>query len=343
MNKQNVGHRFVASMLLVAICNPIYALANTSATIETDNPGIVAFVEGRYPAAKDYFAEQLLKPAQKNDALIYLSRIAVDTGDIETAVDHIEAALTLEPNTVEEVVLAGDIYCNQAQQSSMFSALGLAKKCIAQYDAAVKTFPDDTNAIVAAMRFYLEAPGFAGGSSTKGKALLAGLDKLSPESANTYRVFLLEREGKKDAAIALADELSQQEFQSARNHYELARFYRDKQFYAKAKSLFESLLLRPATVQDKWYVNDSLLQAGEILLAQQQDIERSIALLEEYKSKNSNPHDQHYFWSTWSLAQAYKANGNKDKYLQLVNQIQAEDYKKNTDFAKRFDAGIKTH
>jgi len=343
MNKKNVGHRFVASMLLVAICNPLYALANTSATLTTDNPGIVAFVEGRYPAAKDYFAEQLLKPAQKNDALIYLSRIAVDTGDIETAVEHIEAALTLEPNTAEEIVLAGDIYCNQAQQSSMFSALGLAKKCIAQYDAAVKTFPDDTNAIVAAMRFYLEAPGFAGGSSKKGKALLAGLDKLSPESANTYRVFLLEKEGKKDAAIALADELSQQEFQSARNHYELARFYREKQLYAKAKPLFESLLLRPATVQDKWYVNDSLLQAGEILLAQQQNIERSIALLEEYKSKNSNPHDQHYFWSTWSLAQAYKANGNKDKYLQLVNQIQAEDYKKNTDFAKRFDAGIKTH
>ena len=64
---------------------------------------------------------------------------------------------------------------------------------------------------------------------------------------------------------------------------------------------------------------------------------------EEYKQKNSNPHDQHYFWSSWSLAQAYKTNGNQDKYAQLVKHIQTQDYKKNPEFAKRFEAGIKTN
>ncbi|MGV8835192.1 tetratricopeptide repeat protein [Cellvibrio sp.] len=342
---QNFCRLMSAHVMLVtlAISAATYVQAKEGALSATDNPGLVAFTQGSYQEAEKYFTQQMANPAQKNDSLIYLSKIALDTGRIEAAVEHIEAALAIEPTGAEEIVLAGDIYCNQAQQSSMFSALGLAKKCIAHYEAAVQQFPENTHALVSAMRFYFEAPGFAGGSSKKGDELLARLDKLSPEDANIYRVFLLEKEGKSDAAMVLADKLSQQQFQSARNQYELARFYRDKKQLAHAMPLYESLRNKPATLENKWYVNDSLLQLGEILLAEKQDIRRSIELMEEYKQKNNNPHDQHYFWSSWSLAQAYKANGNNDKYAQLVKQIQTEDYKKNPEFTKRFEAGIKAH
>ncbi len=349
MKQQDVLQSFCrlmsAHLLLLALSlsSAMYVQANARAANLVENPGVIAFTQGRYQDAEDYFRQQLANPAQKNDALIYLSRIAITTGEIETAVEHIEAALTLEPNSAEEMVLAGDIYCNKAQQSSMFAALGLAKKCIAQYEAGVQQFPEDTNGLVSAMRFYFEAPGFAGGSSKKGAELLARLDKQSPEDANIYRVFLLEKEGQSDAAMALADTLSQQQFQSARNQYELARFYRDKKQLAQALPLYESLRKTPVTMENTWYVNDSLLQLGEILLAEQRDIQRSIELMEEYKQKNSNPHDQHYFWSSWSLAQAYKTNGNQDKYAQLVKHIQTQDYKKNPEFAKRFEAGIKTN
>lgn len=343
MKIANLPHTLFGAMLLTTTLSSSYMLANESTLVESANPGVVAFIEGRYSIAKDYFTKHLVNPEQKNESLMYLGRIALVTGDANAAVEQIETALKLEPNTADEIVLAGDIYCNQAQQSSMFSALGLAKKCIAQYEAAVQQFPEDTHALVSAMRFYFEAPGFAGGSSKKGEELLARLNKLSPEDANTYRVFLLEKEGKSDAAMALADKLSQQQFQSARNQYELARFYRDKKQLAQAMPLYESLRNIPATVENTWYVNDSLLQLGEILLAKKQDIQRSIQLMEEYKQKNSNPHDQHYFWSSWSLAQAYKANGNTEKYALLVKKIQTEDYKKNPEFAKRFETGIKAN
>lgn len=348
MKKQNLHHLFFSSMLLTAIASPSYLLANESnsahsTSIETDNPGVVAFIDGRYQEAKDYFVKQLVNPAQKNDSLIYLSRIALDTGDTETAVKHIEEALRFEPTTAEEIVLSGDIYCNQGQQSSMFSALGLAKKCIAQYEAAIKNSPEDANALLSAIRFYLEAPGVAGGSTKKGKELLERLSSVSPEHANTYQVFWLDNNDAPETAMKLADELREKPFKSAQNQYELARFYRDKKLYAKAQPLFEALASQPATPHNKWYVNDSLLQLGEILLAEKQDIQRSIELMEQYKQKNSNPHDQHYFWSTWSLAQAYKANGNESQYALLVKQIQTEDYEKNAEFAKRFEAGIKAN
>jgi len=332
---------FNQALLLSAAFFSAYVLSNENATLDIGSPGVVAYKEGRYQEATEYFVKQLQDYERKNESLIYLSRIALETGDVQTAADNIEEALALTPTDADEIVLSGDIYCSQAQQSSMFSALGLAKKCIAQYEAAIKHSPDDADALLSAVRFYLEAPGVAGGSTKKGKELLEHLSVVSPEHASTYRVFLLDNKGKTEAAMQLADELSKKEFHSAKSQYELARFYRDKTLYVKARPLFESLLTKPITAQNKWYINDSLLQVGEILLTENRDITRSIALLTEYKTKNTNVHDQHYFWSTWSLAQAYKANGNQDKYVQLVKQIQSEDYEKNADFAKRFEAGIK--
>lgn len=342
MKFNNLQMKFFSQALLLssAFCSA-YVLSNESATLTIGSPGVVAYNEGRYQEATEYFVKQLQDYELKNESLMYLSRIALETGDVQTAADNIEEALALTPTDADEIVLSGDIYCNQAQQSSIFTALGLAKKCIAQYEAAIKHSPDDADALLSAIRFYLEAPGVAGGSTKKGKELLEHLRVVSPEHANTYRVFLLDNEGKSEAALQLADELSKKEFQSAKSQYELARFYRDKTLFAKARPLFESLLTKPITAQNKWYINDSLLQVGEILLAENRDITRSIALLTEYKTKNTNSHDQHYFWSTWSLALAYKANGNQDKYEQLVKKIQSEDYEKNADFAKRFEAGIK--
>ncbi len=335
---------FIATwMLLSSALGLPYALADESLAQAQDNKGVVAFEQGNYQVAETYFLQQLKNPANKNESLIYLSRIAIETGKALAAVGYIEEALKLAPTDADELVLSGDVYCNQAQQSSMFAALGLAKKCIAQYEAAVQLAPEHANALLAAIRFYLEAPGIAGGSNKKGEDLLARLQVVSPEDANTYQVFLLDNKGEADAALKLADELSKKGFTSARNQYELAHFYRDKKRYTQAGPLFESLLSQPITPQNKWYINDSLLQLGEILLAENKDISRSIALMEQYKQNNNNPHDKHYLWSSWSLAQAYKLDGNKEKYALLVQQIQAEDYKKNADFAKRFEAGIKAN
>lgn len=343
-NRNGLHTFFIATWALFSsVLDSPCALADESHTQAQDNKGAVAYEQGHYQDAESYFLQQLKNPTNKNESLIYLGRIAMETGKASAAVGYIEEALKLAPTDADELVLSGDAYCSQAQQSSMFAALGLAKKCIAQYDAAVQLAPENANALLAAIRFYLEAPGIAGGSNKKGEDLLARLQVVSPEDANTYQVFLLDNKGEADAALKLADELGKKGFTSARNQYELAHFYRDKKRYTQAGPLFESLLSHPITPQNKWYINDSLLQLGEILLAENRDISRSIALMEQYKQNNNNPHDKHYLWSSWSLAQAYKMNGNKDKYALLVQQIQAEGYKKDADFAKRFEAGIKAN
>lgn len=315
-------------------------LSMQSIAAEVVNEGISAFNEGRYPSAEVYFLSKLKDPAYVNDSLIYLSKIDLQKGDSGTAVKHIDQALLIEPNNAEELLAAGDAYCGHAQKSSIFTALKLAKKCIAQYDAAVNLEPDNTAALMAAIKFHMDAPSIAGGSVKRGNELMERLARLSPEDTNVYKIYLLSKEGKVKEALALADELSQKEFKAAENQYTVALYYKEKKLFGKSKMLFEPLLTWKEAPKNRWHINDSYLQLGEVFLAEGKDTNEGIRLIEEYKKKNNDPNDVHYFWSTWSLAKGYKSIGQAPKYAELVKIIKSMHYKKNQAFAKEFDASI---
>ena len=299
--------------------------------------GLAAFDQGKYQEAENIFVNLIDNPEHKNQALIYLGWLHLGQGKTESAIEYIEQALKVAPNTADELTMSGDIYCNHAQQASVFSALKLAKKCIAQYERAVNLEPENVEALLPAMQFYLAAPSIAGGSTEKGNALLEKLKTLSPEHATTYQVAELDRAEKTDAALSLADELVKKGFNSATNQYMIAHFYRDKKQYDKALPLFSSMNKFSETIKNRWFIRDSLLQQGEILMMDSRDIPQAIKLIEEYKQKNRNSRDPHYFWSTWSLAKAYKSAGNSTKYDELVAQIESENYEENKEFAKQFD------
>lgn len=308
-------------------------------TVENTNAGTLAYIDGRFDDAEKFFLENNKNLASKNESLIHLSRIAIARGNEQLAVDYIEQALEIVPNTVEEIKVSGDVYCKQAQHSSIFAALKLAKKCVAQYEAAVQMDANNVDALAAAARFYLEVPSIAGGSTKKGTEYLLRLQQLSPEDADTYRIHALEREGNTAAALALADELSRKTFRSVINQYEVAHYYRDKKVLDKAKPLFEAIAKTPVTVATKWHIDDSLLQLGEIAIMEG-EFGKGIELIGQYQAKNKNPNDPHYFWASWSLAKAYKSLGDTKEYESLVKRIKSEDYKKDKDFSKDFEANI---
>lgn len=337
----NLPRLFFQKILVsVLILSPAQVFAAEQQLTESKNEGVTAFNNGHYSEAETYFLLKLKEPALKNESLMYLSRIAMEKSNADTAIKYIEQALTLEPNSVDEFILSGNIYCGQAQKSSIFTALKLAKTCIAQYDAAVNMAPENIEALVSAIKFHLNAPSIAGGSTKRGNELLDRLSRLSPEDADTCRLPLVEKEKGADSALALADELSKKGFKSAENQYQIAHYYKEKKLYTKAQPLFEPLLNWKETPKNKWFVNDSWLQLGEIYLTEGKDLAQGVKLIENYKKKNSNSHDVHYFWSTWSLAKGYKALGEKDKYDALVKSIKSEDYKQNKAFAKEFESSI---
>jgi len=86
---------------------------------------------------------------------------------------------------------------------------------------------------------------------------------------------------------------------------------------------------------------DSYLQEGEILLAQKQDLNQAVSLLEEYNRQAKNPADIHYFWGIWSLAKAYRTIGNLPAYQREVTRIKKQNYQQNKEFTLQFERAIK--
>lgn len=314
-----------------------------SAVTNADDPGMRAMLAGQYDTAYQYYLAQASDPERKNSALFYLAQISLLTGELEAAQKHINASLEISPNDSEEYRVAGNIYCNAAQQASLFSARKLAKDCVSAYEAAAKADPQNPRALMAAMAFHFEAPRIAGGNKDRAEEYLALLEQVSPEHADTYKVHLLHRDGKTDEALKLANSLAEKDFDSLENQYAVAKFFRDNERLHQAKPLFESLAARQHQYDNRWHVIDAALQTGEIYLKEGSEIRKSIDYLERYKTLNNNREDVHYFWSSWSLAKAYFAAGDVEKFNDWVKQIQSENYTTDKIFQRQFEKELRVY
>ncbi|MDI1320258.1 MAG: tetratricopeptide repeat protein [bacterium] len=101
------------------------------------------------------------------DVQFYLGRLALQRDDAEKAVAYLEKSVQLTPNDSRYHHRLGDAYGRTAQKASLFSQMGLAKKCRTEYEKAVELDGKNLDARQSLMSFYLQAPGFAGGSNEK--------------------------------------------------------------------------------------------------------------------------------------------------------------------------------
>ena len=82
------------------------------------------------------------------------------------------------------------------------------------------------------------------------------------------------------------------------------------------------------------------MQLGELILIDGNEPDEALFQLKKYKSVNSNQNDKHYFWSSLSLAKAYKAVGDVEQYLATIALIKSEDYKRDSAFTDVFKKEI---
>src|SRR5690606_14335382 len=68
-----------------------------------------------------------------------------------------------------------------------------------------------------------------------------------------------------------------------------------------------------------------------------------IDYLERYKTLNNNRKDVHYFWSSWSLAKAYFAAGDVEKFNDWVKQIQSEHYTTDKIFQRQSEKELRVY
>lgn len=297
--------------------------------------------------ARTLFLQQLLKSETKNATLTRLGEVEFHAGNYDKAIDYLQQAIVVDPNSAVNYLLLGKSYGQKAQTGSMFSALGLAKKCIASFEKAYSLDSKNTQILQALVEYHSAAPAIVGGSQEKLSQYSAELKKISPEMAAVYEINNLEKDKKHDNAMKLALDLKQQKNLPITTQFSLAHYFKENKFYPEAEEVLENLIKTPVTTQttidDRWYISDASLQLGEVFLATHKKLDRAETLIKDFQQKNNNPKDIHYLWAFWSLAKIYKANGNLDKYQSEVAHIKTLDYKQNKYFAKEFEEESKNN
>lgn len=163
--------------------------------------------EQRLPEARAAWEAILQAEPDHAEALFGLAITHLEADDAKSAVPPLEKLVGLRPEEARYHRVLGDAYGLCAQQASIFSKLGLARKCIAAYDRAVELAPDDVSYRGARYDFYSMAPGLAGGGRDKAEAELAEIERLDPAHGALIRAEAFVRENKHDEALAVLEEL----------------------------------------------------------------------------------------------------------------------------------------
>src|SRR5215212_1599534 len=110
-------------------------------------------------------------PQQEQAQKFFLQgKTALEKNDAPKAVGHLEKAVSLNPRSSEYYDWLGKAYGTQAQRASKLKQPFLAKKTKAAWEKAVALDPKNIDAHEDLIQYYLQAPGFLGGSKEKAKA-----------------------------------------------------------------------------------------------------------------------------------------------------------------------------
>jgi tetratricopeptide (TPR) repeat protein len=137
-------------------------------------------------------AAQARVKAQPDDdqAAIALGLAAADANDAERLEASLPALQACADRRASCAYALGRVYGQQAMTASVFRMPGLAAKTKAQFVKAVELDPLLFEARSGLTQFYLMAPGFAGGSTTKARELADQAQPRQPEHAKLLRSLL---------------------------------------------------------------------------------------------------------------------------------------------------------
>jgi len=163
----------------------------------------VALYQQRQPLEAQQAFEALANKEPENAAIqFYLGRLALQRDDHQKAVAHLEKAVALSPDESRYHHRLGDAYGRSAQKAGLFSKMGLAGKCRAEYEKAVELDPKSLDARFALLGFYQQAPAIAGGGLDKAYAQAEEIRKLDASRGRLAVAGLYVVEKKYDLAFA---------------------------------------------------------------------------------------------------------------------------------------------
>ncbi len=324
------------ALLSVALCfNPLAFAADLQLAI-------TAFNEPNYSKAKPLFEVAAKDTATKNDALYYLSRIAIQEGDADKAKGYLDQSVDLEPNSSDEYYWLGFAYGELAKQdsTSIFKRASYASNSHKYLQLSIDVNPKNIEAHRGLFWFYIGAPSIVGGGIDKTEKKLLDIRALSPLDADILQLSLYQGKGERDKQLAQAQFLIATYPNSAEALSVAAHTFRNQQKLDSAITGFELASKLPVTPQNRMFVETSIFQFGETCQWASVRTEDAIASVEKYIAIKTEVKNTELNWPRWTLAKLYYQKGDMEKFQSLRKQLDPAFIKQNQwmkDDIEKFD------
>lgn len=210
--------RALASLLLLSASTTLAVVDDTKLKSATD-----LFTQRKLAEAQQAFEALAQTDPSQPELQFYLGWIALQKDDADKAIGYLERATLAAPREGRYQLRLGDAYGRAAQKASVFSQLGLAKKCKTAYEKAVELDGRNVEARQALMNFYLQAPGFAGGSTEKAQTLAEETKQFDPPRGRQMLASVYSAQKKYDLAFAQFEEVLKEKPDDYTSLYQLGR------------------------------------------------------------------------------------------------------------------------
>lgn len=201
---------------------------------------------------------------------------AWQAGRIDDALDAADAVLKAEPGNVAYLNAIGGLYCEKAQRANVLSKLSWAGKCRATFERARDLDPRHLGVHTSLVRFYLQAPGVAGGGADKADAEATRMAALDPVAGEISRAFIARNRKQPAEAERHYRKAAELDATGRRGDVELSSFLASEKRWAEARAVFEARLAKNAG--DTF----AAFMLARVLQTQGADLTRAIELFDRF-------------------------------------------------------------
>jgi tetratricopeptide (TPR) repeat protein len=280
---------------------------NVLAAQNGDSSGARLFEAGKYKEAKTLFEPAYKANTRDAAAAFYLGRIAMEERKNDRAADYFEAATKLDPKNTTYFLWLGRAYGREAQQANVLRQPGLAKRTRSAWERAIELDPDNLDARSDLIQYYVQAPGFMGGSTTKALEQAEEIRKRNALRGYLELGALYERDKKladaEKSYVAAAKEKSDRHV----GEYRLGLFYQSTGAFEKAFELFESMVTANPSEAG------ALFQIGKTGAMSGQRLARSAEALEAYLQTTPGRNDPSLAAAHWRLGMVHEKRQDRQR------------------------------
>jgi len=203
---------------------------------------------------------------------------ALEKRNPEAATAAADAALKALPKDPDVLLWAGRAYGQRALSASVFTKMSWAKKCHEAWERAIEMAPGNVEARFELLRYYLMAPGLAGGSVEKAQAQAVELGELDAMLGYMARGMIADHEKKpKEAEAAYRKAMEADQF-GVQGPIALASFFARQKRWPEARAIFERRIA--ADPNDAF----ALYQLGRLSLLSGEEMEKGLTLFDRFLS-----------------------------------------------------------